>query len=93
MMTGVTRDGCFLVRKGKIERPVKNFRFLVSPFFLLNNLVAMGPTHRAAFGYAPWTRQEENHALGISHDWPRRPMVVPPLMVREFNFNALNDAV
>jgi predicted Zn-dependent protease len=27
VMTGLTRDGCFLVEKGKITRPVKNLRF------------------------------------------------------------------
>jgi predicted Zn-dependent protease len=26
-MTGLTRDGCFLVEKGKITRPVGNLRF------------------------------------------------------------------
>jgi predicted Zn-dependent protease len=26
-MTGLTRDGCFLVEKGKIARPVGNLRF------------------------------------------------------------------
>jgi len=93
MMTGVTSDGCFLVRHGKIERPITNLRFLMSPFHVLANIIAIGPTHRAAYGYAPWTRQEENRGAGVSHDWPRRPMVVPPLMVRDFNFNATADAV
>src|SRR5205085_399679 len=37
-MTGVTSDGCFLVKKGKLDRPIKNFRFLTSPFFVLNNI-------------------------------------------------------
>ncbi len=26
-MTGLTRDGCFLIEKGKIARPVGNLRF------------------------------------------------------------------
>jgi predicted Zn-dependent protease len=99
IMTGVTRDGCFLVKDGKIDRPVKNFRFLTSPFFLFNNLIALGPPRRAAFGYAPWTKTEKEFVP--SHlrehrdffDWPRWPMIVPPLMVRDFNFNALIDAV
>src|SRR5689334_7141772 len=84
MVTGVTRDGCFLVKHGKIDRPVKNFRFLASPFFVLNNIIAIGPTRRAAYGYAPWTAQEKQKASGMRadfYDWPRRPMVVPPLMV------------
>jgi predicted Zn-dependent protease len=94
MMTGVTRDGCFLVRKGRMERPIKNFRFWVSPFFFLNALLAIGPTQRAAFGYAPPTRREmESTGKGYDFfDWPRWPMIVPPLMVRDFNFSALIDA-
>jgi len=98
LLTGVTRDGCFLVKHGKIDRAVKNFRFLTSPFFVFNNIIAVGPTERAAYGYTPWTRTEK---FSIPWDvfgeeffeWPRRPMIVPPLMVRDFNFNALIDAV
>jgi len=93
MMTGVTRDGCFLVRHGKIDRPVKNFRFLTSPFFFFNNVMAIGKPERAAFGYAPWTSQESGTSGYDDLEWPRRPMIVPPLMVRDFNFNALIDAV
>jgi predicted Zn-dependent protease len=97
MLTGVTSDGCFFVRHGKIDRPVKNFRFLASPFFLLNNLIALGPTRRAAYGYAPWTVTERQVASmpwrSEFYNWPRRPMVVPPMMIRDFNFSALVDAV
>jgi len=97
MTTGATRDGCFLIKHGKIDRPVKNFRFLTSPFFLLNNIIAIGPSQRAAYGYAPWTVQEkvrsEQDWESELFQWPRRPMVVPPLMARDFNFNALIDAV
>jgi len=90
LMTGVTRDGCFLVKDGKIDRPVKNFRILDSPFFFLNKLVALGPTARAPFGYAPPGQDEPNQ---FTLDWPRRPMIVPPMMVRDFNFSSLADAV
>jgi len=97
MMTGVTRDGCFFIKHGKIDRPVKNFRFTTSPFFVLNNIIAMGPSHRAAFGFSPWTEVEKVRAhqdwFSEFYEWPRRPMVVPALMVRDFNFSALVDAV
>ncbi len=82
MVSGVTRDGCFFVRNGKIERPVKNFRFLESPFHALNRLEAIGTTARRAFVYTPRARS-----------WPLPPMMVPPLMIRDFNFAALADAV
>jgi len=82
LMTGVTSGGCFLVRNGKIDKSVKDFRFLDSPYFFLNRLVAVGTPERTAFGYAPW------HG-----DWPIAPTIVPPVMVRDFNFSALADAV
>jgi predicted Zn-dependent protease len=93
LMTGVTRDGCFLVRNGRIDRALKNFRITTSPFFFFNNLMAIGKSSRAAFGYSPWTVSEEIiPGWGENQGWPRRPMIVPPLMVRDFNFSALVDA-
>jgi predicted Zn-dependent protease len=88
MLTGVTSDGCFFVKHGKIDRPVKNFRILDSPFFFLNNIEALGATARAAFGYTPRGRGEMSYT-----DWPRPPLIVPPIMVRDFNFSSLADAV
>jgi predicted Zn-dependent protease len=89
-LTGMTRDGCFLVKNGKIDRPIKNLRFLESPFFALNKILALGVPKRAAFGYAPpgW----EERVRGF-REWPRLPLIVPPLMVQDFNFNAMADAV
>jgi len=90
MMTGVTRDGCFLVRNGKIDRAVKNFRFRESPFFILNKLVALGPSVRAPFGYTlPSRKYEQPDEM----PWPRPPMIVPSMMVNDFNFSSLADAV
>jgi predicted Zn-dependent protease len=40
MSTGLTRDGVWLVEKGKIVHPVNNFRFNESPVNLLKNLEA-----------------------------------------------------
>lgn len=81
-MMGVTSGGCFLVKDGKITKAVKDFRFLDAPYAFLNRLEAIGPPMRAPFGYAPW------HG-----EWPIAPTIVPPVMVRDFNFNALADAV
>jgi predicted Zn-dependent protease len=50
-MTGVTRDGTFLIENGKVTKPVKNFRFEDSPFFFLNNLESIGPTQRVSRGH------------------------------------------
>jgi predicted Zn-dependent protease len=98
MLTGVTRDGCFLVRHGKIERPVKNFRFTDSPVFFLNRVEMLGRSERVAFGYMPPTLSETGDGRtwppsGRLAQWPRLPVIVPPMMVRDFNFSALSDAV
>ena len=50
VVTGLTRDGTFLVENGKVARSVKNFRFNDSPLFLLNNLEAIGPSVRTEGG-------------------------------------------
>jgi predicted Zn-dependent protease len=50
VVTGLTRDGTFLVENGKVARSVKNFRFNDSPLFLLNNLEAIGASVRTEGG-------------------------------------------
>src|SRR5882724_7561903 len=47
VMTGMTRDGLFLVEKGKISRSVRNFRFNQSILQMLKNVEALGPARRA----------------------------------------------
>jgi predicted Zn-dependent protease len=46
-VTGLTRDGVWLVEKGKIVHPVNNFRFNDSPVNLLKNLEATSVPVRA----------------------------------------------
>ena len=46
LLTGLTRDGVFLIEQGKITRPVHNFRFNESPVAMLNKVVALGPSVR-----------------------------------------------
>ncbi len=48
--TGLTRDGTFLIEKGKIARPVQNFRFNESPLFMLNKIEELGRAERTASG-------------------------------------------
>jgi predicted Zn-dependent protease len=47
LLTGLTRDGVFLIEHGEIVKPTCNFRFNESPVAMLNKVVAMGPTVRA----------------------------------------------
>ncbi len=47
LLTGLTRDGVFLIENGEITRPACNFRFNESPVAMLNKVVALGPSVRA----------------------------------------------
>ena len=40
LVTGLTRDGLFMIEDGKLTFPVKNFRFNESPVIMLNNVDA-----------------------------------------------------
>jgi PmbA protein len=41
LITGMTRDGTFLIENGEVTRPVKNFRFTTSYLDALNNVKAI----------------------------------------------------
>jgi len=47
IMTGMTRDGLFLVEKGEVTRAVRNFRFNQSILEMLRNVECLGPAHRS----------------------------------------------
>ncbi len=47
LLTGLTRDGTFYVENGKIQFPIKNFRFNESPIIMLNNVEDLGKTVRS----------------------------------------------
>jgi len=78
LYTGLTRDGTFLIERGKITKAIKNFRFNDSPIFMLNNLDALGRPVRVSASEA---------------GGPGLAIVVPPIKVRDFNFTSLSDAV
>jgi PmbA protein len=48
VMTGMTRDGLFLVEGGKITQSARNFRFNQSIIEMLRNVQALGPSHRSS---------------------------------------------
>lgn len=50
LVTGLTRDGLFMIEDGKLTFPVKNFRFNESPVIMLNNLDALGKPVRFSDG-------------------------------------------
>jgi predicted Zn-dependent protease len=78
LLTGLTRDGTFLIEQGRVTRAVKNLRFNESPVFMLNNVEALGRPERV----------NASESLG-----PGMPIIVPPLKVRDFNFTSLSDAI
>jgi predicted Zn-dependent protease len=46
LLTGLTRDGTFYIEDGKIQFPIKNFRFNESPVIMLNNVEELGKPER-----------------------------------------------
>ena len=50
LLTGLTRDGTFLIEKGKIAHPIKNFRFNESPVAMLKNIEMMSKAVRMQNG-------------------------------------------
>lgn len=78
LYTGLTRDGTFLIERGKITKAIKNLRFNESPVFLLNNIEALGPPQRVS--------ASESGSAGV-------PIVVPAVKARDFTFTSLSDAV
>lgn len=48
IMTGMTRDGTFLIENGKVARGLKNFRFNQNLIELLSNVEALSPAVRAS---------------------------------------------
>ncbi len=50
LYTGLTRDGAFLIEKGKVTRPLKNLRWNESPLLMLNRLEAIGRSEPVSAG-------------------------------------------
>ena len=50
LYTGLTRDGAFLIEKGRVTRPLKNLRWNESPLLMLNRLEDIGRPEAVAAG-------------------------------------------
>ena len=48
LLTGMTRDGTFMIEDGELKSGILNLRFNVSVIELLNNVLLLGPSVRAA---------------------------------------------
>ncbi len=77
--TGLTRDGIWYIEKGKIQYPVKNFRFNQSIMQLLaqGNVDMIGKSER----------------VGNSEGQGGSAGLLPALKVKEFNFASQSEAV
>ncbi|TYP88025.1 metallopeptidase TldD-related protein [Blastococcus xanthinilyticus] len=77
LLTGLTRDGVFLVENGEVTGAVNNFRFNESPVDLLSRAVQAGVTERTL-------PREWN-------DWFTRT-AMPALRVPDFNMSSVSPA-
>ena len=77
LLTGLTRDGVYLVEGGEVTGAVNNFRFNESPVDLLGRVVQAGRTERTL-------PREWN-------DWFTRT-AMPPLRVPDYNMSSVSPA-
>ena len=79
LFTGLTRDGLWYVENGKIQYPVRNFRFNQSVLELLapGNIEMIGKSER----------------ISSSESQGRGAELTPALMVKAFHFSSPSDAV
>lgn len=78
LLTGLTRDGVYVVRGGEVIGATTNFRFNESPVALLGRIRDAGSTHRTL------PREMGDYA-------PR--VAMPPVTVDDFNFSTVSEAL
>jgi predicted Zn-dependent protease len=77
LLTGLTRDGVYLIEQGDIVGAVNNFRFNESPIELLGRLSEVGAAERTLC--REW------------NEWVNRT-VMPPIRVPDFNMSTVSQA-
>ncbi len=65
-VTGMTRDGTFLIENGKISHPVKNLRFNQCLPEMLQNVVALSQAKRCGSSVIPGCKVENFHFSSIT---------------------------
>ncbi len=65
-VTGMTRDGTFLIENGKIAYPIKNLRFNQCLPEMLNNVVALSQAKRCGGSVIPGCKVENFHFSSIT---------------------------
>ncbi len=77
LLTGLTRDGIYLVKGGEIQGAVNNFRWNDSPLNLLNNIAKSGATE---------ITQPREWA-----DYVDR-VAMPAMIIKDFNMSTVSEA-
>ncbi|MEO7617794.1 MAG: metallopeptidase TldD-related protein [Candidatus Saccharibacteria bacterium] len=77
LLTGLTRDGVFLIEDGEVKGAVNNFRFNMSPVEMLENIEDAGAS--VAVLAREW---------GDYFNFAK----MPPLMIRDFNMSSVSQA-
>ncbi|WP_037607240.1 TldD/PmbA family protein [Streptacidiphilus rugosus] len=77
LLTGLTRDGVYLVENGEVTGAVNNFRFNESPVDLLGRITEVGRTERCL--PREWS------------DWFTRA-AMPPVRVADFHMSSVSQA-
>lgn len=77
LLTGLTRDGIYLVKGGEIQGAVNNFRWNDSPLNLLNNIAKAGATE---------ITQPREWA-----DYVDR-VAMPAMVIKDFNMSTVSEA-
>jgi predicted Zn-dependent protease len=66
LVTGLTRDGVYLIENGAVTRPVNNFRFNESPVHMLAKSDALTPAVISQWVRVPALRTHEFNLASIS---------------------------
>jgi predicted Zn-dependent protease len=77
LLTGLTRDGVFLIEDGKIKGAVNNFRFNMSPIEMLGRISAAGET-------VPTLAREWGDYFTFAK--------MPPLVIHDFDMSSVSQA-
>ena len=77
LLTGLTRDGVYLVEEGEVVGAVNNFRFNESPVGMLSRVLEVGATERTL--PREWGDYFNRAAM-------------PPLRVEAFNMSSVSQA-
>ena len=65
-VTGMTRDGTFLIENGKLSCPIQNLRFNQSLPEMLKNIVAVGQARRCGRSVIPVCKVENFHFSSVT---------------------------